>query len=139
MKLKRILWYKKVFPIFLIETTPFFERNIYLCVHNIGPIVLTKTGSHCGEKRRMGVCYAEQFYRMFGLRWLIGKLSSKTRLWLEVDAQAHFLLPFSGSVLTKHTLNCARYVWSEKGFREVTTVDEIKGRILHKRLLLTNS
>lgn len=138
MQLKKIYWYKKILPIFHIETNQYFEKHIYSCVVSIGPMILTKTGSQCSEKKRMGVCYAEQFYRTFGLRWLISNVSKRARLWFEIDAHANHLLPYAGNAFAKHSQNAARYIWAERGLRNNATVPEIQEKIRKKYLLLTS-
>jgi hypothetical protein len=139
MRLKKIHWYKKIFPIFHITNDKYFDKNIYECVKVFGPIVMTRENNTCGEKKLLGIRYAEQFYRGWMVSNLIGRFSMKMRLRTELRVHAEHLRLYQGAYLRKRVLEHARLIWAERGFRETHTVDYIAGRLLVKRLLLTRS
>lgn len=138
MKLKKIHWYKKFLPVFHITNDQYFDEHIYECVKVVGPFVMTRTSNSCGEKKLLGLRYAEQFYRGWMIGNLLAKFSPNLRFRIEIRVRAEHLRLYNGAHLRKQTLNHARYMWAEKGFRNSHTVDYIQGRLMNKRLLLTS-
>lgn len=132
MRLKKVLWYKKIFPIFHLESKEYFDKHIYLCVKTLGPIVLTREDGTCGSKKIRGIKYAEQFYRSFIIGWLLSLVSIKLRLLYEIAVAARYLASQKGTTLEKNANLEARYIWSERGFRDYTTVEDIKKHIIKK-------
>jgi hypothetical protein len=132
MKLRNLYWYKKYLPIFHLESAEFFDKHVFICVYTVGPFLLTRSGNVCGEKKQIGMQQAQQFYRTFGLRWLIGKVSTRARLTFEIDVAVRHLSPYRVPALNKKALMQARYIWAEKGFRDHCTVDDIYNRIVAK-------
>lgn len=137
MRLKKVIWYKKILPIFHITNDKYFDENIYECVKVFGPVVMTRENNSCGEKKLLGVRYAEQFYRGWMMGNLLGRFSKKIRLKTEIRVHAEHLRLYKGKYLQKRIMEHSRLIWAEKGFRETHTVEYIAGRLLVKRLLLT--
>lgn len=132
MRLKKVLWYKRLFPIFHLESKTYFEKHIYLCVKTFGLVVLTREGSTCGAKKIRGMKCAEQFYRSFIIGWLLSLVSIKLRLLYEIAVAARYLTSQKDATLEKNADLEAKYIWAEKGFRDYTTVEDIKKRIIKK-------
>jgi len=100
---------------------------------------MTRENNSCGEKKLLGLRYAEQFYRSFIIGNILAKFSDKRRLKMEIRVHAEHLLLYKGTYLRKQVLAHARYIWAEKGFKDKVSVGYIEGRLLHRRLLLTRT
>ena len=132
MRLKKIHWYKKILPVFHLVSTKYFDKHVYACVKTFGPFVLTRDGGTCGGKKLRGIKHAEQFYRSFIIGWMLSFVSVKFRLIYEIAVAARYLSSQKGAALEKNADLEAKYIWAEKGFRDYTTVEDIKQRIIKK-------